>query len=186
MASRGERPERERWLLGVQAIFALALGVFALALPSATLSALVLLFGAFVLIHGVIAIVGAFGDGISGLRLAAGVFGLVVALIALFWPGLTALAILYLIAAWAIVSGAVELLDGVRARFVPYFRWSLVLSGLVSLAFGLLLAILRPAEGLVALIWLIGLYLLVNGLLWGFQALRGGRTASKSSLGQEG
>jgi len=83
---------------------------------------------------------------------------------ALVWPGITALAFLFLIASWAILTGVLELVAPLS--FPMSFGRGLLsaLSGLVSIAFGVLIAA-QPAAGLLTVVWLIGIYAIVVGIM---------------------
>jgi uncharacterized membrane protein HdeD (DUF308 family) len=142
-------------------------GILAFVLPGITLLGLILLFGAFALVNGVFAFGAAFrgarGGALAGLILG-GLASIVAGLLAFFLPGLTALALLYLIASWAVVTGIFEIVAAIRLRREISNEWLLVLAGVVSIAFGVLLALL-PAAGLLTLVWWIGAYSLVFGTL---------------------
>ena len=94
-----------------------------------------------------------------------GVLGVLAGLVAAFWPGLTALALLYFIAAWAIVSGILEIAGAIRLRREIEGEWALGLSGALSLLFGVLLVVIPAPAGLLSLVWLIGAYALAFGVL---------------------
>jgi uncharacterized membrane protein HdeD (DUF308 family) len=95
-----------------------------------------------------------------------GILGIVAGVVAFVWPGITAFALLFLIAAWAIVSGIIEM---VAAFTIPVMgtknEWLLGLAGLASVIFGVLVAI-WPRQGLLAVVWLIGIYAIVAGILY--------------------
>ena len=91
--------------------------------------------------------------------------GVLAGLVAAFWPGLTALALLYFIAAWAIVSGILEIVGAIRLRQEIVGEWALGLSGALSVLFGVLLAVILAPAGLLSLVWLIGAYALAFGVL---------------------
>src|ERR671917_395602 len=97
--------------------------------------------------------------------LAAIVLGVLACLVAAFWPGLTALALLYFIAAWAIVSGILEIVGAIRLRQEIDGEWALGLSGALSVLFGILLVVIPAPTGLLSLVWLIGAYALAFGVL---------------------
>jgi uncharacterized membrane protein HdeD (DUF308 family) len=127
-----------------------------------------LLFGAYALVDGVFAIVGVFGGTRMGtprwLLFLEGVVSILAGLIAFFLPGLTAIALLYLIAAWAIITGIAEVATAFRLRQEIQGEWALILGGVLSVLFGLILAVL-PAVGILSLIWLIGAYAVAFGVL---------------------
>ena len=115
------------------------------------------------LIFGGIALV-AGGMARSWLIILEGAAGVIAGILALVWPGITALVPLFLIAAWAIVTGVAELVAAVRLRRIIRNEWLLVLIGVASILFGVLLVI-NPGAGLLTLVWLIGAYSLIGGVL---------------------
>jgi len=98
------------------------------------------------------------------LLLAEGVLGVLAGIVAFVWPGLTALALLYLVAAWSIITGILQIVGAIRLRREIEGEWALILGGVLSVIFGVLLAVL-PGPGILALLWLIGAYALVSGVL---------------------
>ena len=86
-------------------------------------------------------------------------------MVALVWPGITALAFLYLLAAWAIITGIMELVAPLGFPMSAGRALLMVLTGLVSIVFGILIAA-RPASGLLAVVWLIGVYAIVVGVMY--------------------
>jgi uncharacterized membrane protein HdeD (DUF308 family) len=156
------------WALALRGVIAILFGLAALLRPGIALAALILLFGAYALVDGVFAIVGIFGGTRSGtprwLLLLEGVVGILAGIIAFVFPGLTAIALLYLIAAWAIITGIAEIATAIRLRQEIQGEWALILGGILSVIFGLLLAVL-PGVGILSLIWLIGIYAIVFGVL---------------------
>jgi len=154
----------------VRGIIAVVFGVLALVLsPGITLLFLVYLFGAFAFIGGIAAAALALRytrqEGWA-LLLVEGILGIVVGVVAFAWPGITAFALLFLIAAWAIVTGIIQI---VTAFTMPQMgagrEWLLGLSGLASVIFGVLIAV-WPIAGLVTVVWLIGIYAIVFGVLF--------------------
>jgi uncharacterized membrane protein HdeD (DUF308 family) len=102
-----------------------------------------------------------------------------------FRPGITALALVFLIAAWAIVIGVFEIAAGVELTGTAKGAWTLWLSGLISVAFGVVVA-LRPGSGALAIIWLIGLYAILTGvmrLVFAYR-MRSDQAAVKSAVGR--
>ena len=160
---------RNWWLVALRGLAAIVFGVLAFVWPAITLWALVLLFGAYMLVDGIFAIVAAVRaagrEARWWLLLIEGVLGVLAGLVAAFWPGLTALALLYFIAAWAIVSGILEIAGAIRLRREIEGEWALGLSGALSLLFGVLLVVIPAPADLLSLVWLIGAYALAFGVL---------------------
>jgi uncharacterized membrane protein HdeD (DUF308 family) len=153
----------------LRGLAAIVFGVLAFVWPGITLWVLVLLFGAYMLVDGIFAIVAAVRaagrEARWWLLLIEGVLGVLAGLVAAFWPGLTALALLYFIAAWAIVSGILEIVGAIRLRQEIEGEWVLGVSGALSVLFGVLLAVIPAPAGLLSLVWLIGAYALAFGVL---------------------
>lgn len=158
---------RNWWAIAIRGIAAILFGLCAFFIPGAALWALVILFGAYSLVDGVFAIVAAVRAAQAHERwaqlLIMGVFGVIIAAITWFAPNITALALLYVIAAWAIVTGVLEVVAAfeLRRQIEGEFWW--VLAGLISVVFGLFL-IWRPGAGALAVIWIIGVYAIAFGI----------------------
>jgi uncharacterized membrane protein HdeD (DUF308 family) len=170
---------RHWWLLVVRGAFGILFGILALVWPGATIAALVLLFGAYAIIDGVATLYAAITGresadrGLGRARASGGhrvwlavegLLGIGAGLIAFFWPGITALVLLWVIAFWAVLTGAMELATAIRLRRELSNEWLLGLAGAASILFGLLL-IIRPGTGALAVIWLIGTYALIFGVI---------------------
>jgi uncharacterized membrane protein HdeD (DUF308 family) len=157
------------WALAIRGVIAIIFGLAALLRPGIALEALILLFGAYALVDGVFAIVGVFGGTRGGtprwLLLIEGIAGILAGLIAFVLPGLTAILLLYLIAAWAVITGISEIATAIRLRQEIRGEWALIVGGALSILFGIILAIIGPVAGLLSLIWLIGIYALIFGIL---------------------
>lgn len=150
----------------IRGIAAVIFGILALAMPGIALVVLVLLFGAYAFVDGVFALIGAVRAAEAKDRWAhllfVGIFGILVGVITFFYWQITAYALLYLIAAWAIVTGILELVGAFELRrYMPGDLWW-VLAGLVSIAFGVLL-IERPGSGALGVIWVIAFYAILFG-----------------------
>jgi uncharacterized membrane protein HdeD (DUF308 family) len=115
--------------------------------------------------------------------LLEGILGVVAGIVTFFWPGLTALALLYLIAAWAIVTGIMEIAAAIRLRREMVGEWALILGGALSVLFGVLLVVIPARAGLLSLTWLIGAYAVVFGVLLVILAFRV-RNAPSSAEGR--
>ncbi len=156
------------WVPFVRGIFAILFGLLAFIWPGLTLLALVLLFGAYALLDGFFNLIGGLssrqGQPHRWLTLAEGVVSILAGILTFFWPAITALVLLYVIAFWSIVTGVLEISGAIQLRRVIRNEWFLVLGGIASILFGLLLVIL-PGEGFLALVWLIGGYAIVFGIL---------------------
>ena len=163
------------WLLALRGLVAVLFGVLAFMWPGATLITLVWLFGAFALVNGILSLVLAAktpkGYPKVGSLIFGGLLGILAGLLAFVMPGITALGLLILIAAWAIVTGIMELVAAVRLRKIINNEWLLVLAGIASVVFGVIL-LFQPAAGALALIWLIGAWAFVFGILLMILAFR--------------
>jgi uncharacterized membrane protein HdeD (DUF308 family) len=157
------------WALAIRGAIAIIFGLAALLRPDIALEALILLFGAYALVDGVFAVVGVFGGTRGGtprwLLLIEGIAGILAGIIAFVLPGLTAVVLLFLIAAWAIITGVFEIATAIRLRQEITGEWALIIGGALSVLFGVILAVIGPVAGLVSLIWLIGVYAVAFGIL---------------------
>lgn len=159
---------RSSRFLGLSGLAGIAFGLIALIWPGASLVALIALFGAFALVYGAMFLA-------AGLNLVAhkrtdwvpyvvgGLAGIAIGAVTFFRPGVTALVLIYFIAAWAIVTGLFEIVAAVDMHGEIQGDWLLGLSGLVSIVFGALVAI-RPGDGALAILWLIGIYAIIGGV----------------------
>ena len=155
------------WLFTLRGILGIIFGFLALIFPGPTMLSLVLLFSAYMLVDGVAAIISAVRairrkEDRWGILIFEGLLNIATGIAAVLWPGLTVIAFVWLIAAWAIVTGALMTAAGSRLN-IDHGRWWLVLGGLLSLAYGVLL-IIAPLIGAVVLTWWIGVYALVFGI----------------------
>ena len=124
----------------------------------------------YALVDGVTALwVGAFAG--AGWLVLSGVLGLAVGISTFIYPGITAVALFYLIAAWAIARGVLEIMAAIKLRKEISGEWALILGGIFSIAFGMLL-ITYPVAGVLALVGLIGAYSLMFGVAMIFLAFR--------------
>lgn len=156
------------WLLGIRGLAAVLFGLAALLWPGLTLFALVIFFGAYALVDGAVAVIVSFQERRHfrqwWVLLIGGLLGVVIGVVTFLWPAITALVLLYLIASWAIVIGLFEVAATFSAWLPAALRWTFALVGFLSILFGIVLALL-PGIGLLSLIWLIGLYAIVCGVL---------------------
>jgi uncharacterized membrane protein HdeD (DUF308 family) len=157
-----------RRMLLFRGIIAVLLGILILVWPRIALAVLVYLFGALVLVGGIIAVATALRYSHEqgwALLLVEGILGILAGVVAFAWPGITLLFFVFLIAAWAIVTGILEIVSAFMVPLGAGREWLLGLTGLVSIIFGILIAI-RPIAGLFAIVWLIGIYAIVLGILF--------------------
>ena len=163
------------WVLALRGLVAILFGLAALFWPGLILAVLIVLFGVYALVDGVLAVVAAFRSSGRGRRrlllLIEGAIGILFGIIALFWPGLTVLALLYIIAFWAILSGIARIVMTIMLRREIENGWSIALSGVLSVILGIVL-ILLPGAGLLAYTWLIGLLALALGIALIYYAFR--------------
>jgi uncharacterized membrane protein HdeD (DUF308 family) len=166
---------RNWWVFLIRGLLGIAFGVITFFEPAISLAALVLLFGAYAFVDGVFAVVSAVrrhtGATPWWLLLLEGVAGIAAGVMALVWPGLTALALLWVIAAWALVTGAFEIAAAIRLRRVITGEWLLVLSGLASIAVGVLLMAFPGPGVLVVVLW-IGAGAFVSGIMMAALSIR--------------
>jgi uncharacterized membrane protein HdeD (DUF308 family) len=155
------------WLFTLRGVLGIIFGILALIFPGPTILSLVLLFSAYMLVDGIFGIISAVRairrkEDRWGLLIFEGLLDIPTGAVAFLWPGLTVVAFVWLIAAWAIVSGGLMTAAGFRLN-IEHGRWWLVLGGLLSLAYGVLL-IITPLIGAVVLTWWLGAYALVFGV----------------------
>jgi len=158
---------RHWWVLLLRGIAAIAFSVVAFAWPGLTLASLVIVFGAYALVDGVFSIVGAIRGGGRQpwwLLVLEGLVGIGIGALTLFAPGVTALALLFYIAIWAVATGVLQIGAAIALREEIEGEWLLGLGGLASVVFGALL-VARPGAGALAVLWLIGAWALAFGVL---------------------
>ncbi len=163
-----ETLKRHWWVPVIRGIAAIVFGIIAFVYPGITIATLVLLFGAWVLIDGIFRVVGAIGHRASdpdwGWHIVIGIVGIIVGLLTFHAPQITALALIIYIAAWALMVGATEIAFAIKLRREIKGEWFLILMGLASIVFAILL-LWNPIAGAAAVIWLIAWYAVVLGIL---------------------
>jgi uncharacterized membrane protein HdeD (DUF308 family) len=150
------------WLFALRGVLAIVFGVLALIQPLAALAALVLVFGVWAFIDGINALALAISGWRSWQLVLGGLVGIAVGLLTFFRPGITAIALYAMIAAWSIARGILEIVLAIELRKAIEGELWLVMAGIASIVFGVLM-IWLPAGGVLALAWLIGVYALVFG-----------------------
>jgi uncharacterized membrane protein HdeD (DUF308 family) len=153
------------WAQLLRGIAAVLFGLAALLWPGMTLLVLLVIFALYALVDGLFAIVAGIRDtgGRRWLLLAEGVLGLLAGLVVLFWPGETALVLVYVISAWAILTGLLKVIMAISFRRQVENWWLMGLGGALSVLFGGILGFL-PGAGLLTLVWLVGIYALILGV----------------------
>ena len=162
-----QRIARGWWVLAIRGGLAVLFGILAILVPGAALTALVTLFGAYALVDGIFALLTAarftHTDDRWGLLVVEGVVGVIAGIVSFARPSATAHALIYLVAAWAILTGILEIAAALRLRRVIAGEWALGALGVVSLLLGIgMLA--APGAGLAVIVWMIGVYALFAGL----------------------
>ena len=159
---------RNWWAVLLRGVAGILFGIATFFAPGISLAVLVLLFGAYALVDGVLILVSALRNRATDenwwVVLLEGIAGVIAGVATFVWPGITALALLYVITAWALVTGALEIATAIRLRKVIDHEWLLVLSGIASIGFGILLAMFPGAGALAVVLW-IGAYAIVFGVL---------------------
>ena len=159
---------RHWWAVGLRGLAAVIFGILALVVPSITIIVLIAFFGAYALVDGVIAVYlairGRENNRNWGWLLVEGIAGILIGILTFRWPGVTGIVLLAFIAAWAIITGIMEIFEAIELRRVLHNEWLLILSGAASVIFGLLL-IIFPGTGALAVVVLIGIYAIIFGAL---------------------
>jgi len=157
------------WMLLLNGICAIIFGIMAFAWPGMTLLTLVAIFGVFCLADGVTAIGSSFSAHHTtgkpwGHMLLIGLLSIAAGITAFLWPGITVVTLLLVIAFWAIIRGIFEIIVALKLRKLIENEWLLILAGIVSILFGVML-ITRPGVGALAMMWLIGAFAVFHGFL---------------------
>jgi uncharacterized membrane protein HdeD (DUF308 family) len=157
---------RNWWAYAVQGLAALAFGILTLVWPNISLRVMIALFGAFAVVTGIMLVAASFDAARQRLHwgslLAAGILDVGVGLVTWFWPGLTATAVLYLVVAWAAVTGVIYIVASVELRDDVPHAWLLTLTGVLSLALAVVLAV-DPRDGILSLVYVVGIYAIISG-----------------------
>jgi uncharacterized membrane protein HdeD (DUF308 family) len=155
------------WVFLLRGIVAIIIGIIAFAYPGITLLSLTIVFGAFVFIDGVLALAAAFG-GLGGSRwwllLLEGILCLVVAFFIWTEPISSTAVLVYFVAAWAVITGIIEIIAGIQLRDHITNEWWYIIGGIASVAFGILV-LRNPLAGAVTIAWLVGFYAIFFGIM---------------------
>jgi uncharacterized membrane protein HdeD (DUF308 family) len=155
-------------LLLVRGIVGVIIGIVAFTLPGVTIAALVVIFGAYALVDGVtnllLGVTRRARHGRAWVHALQGVVGIAAGVLTFIWPGVTALVLVLFIGSWAIVTGAIELAAAIKLRKEISGEWMLALSGILSMAFGILVLVF-PFAGAVGISWVLGSYAMIGGIV---------------------
>lgn len=158
---------RNWWVVALRGVLAIIFGFLTFIRPGITLEVLVLFFGAYVLMDGIFTVITALRNN-SGVNhwwlLLEGIVSIGAGVLTFFWPGVTAVTLIYLIAAWAVVTGVFEILAAIKLRKTIANEWLLVLDGFLSVLFGVLI-VLYPGSGALTVAWIIGFYAVAFGVM---------------------
>ena len=154
------------WALALRGVFAIIFAVIAFLAPLITAEVAILFFGAYALVDGLFALVAALRaarqHGRSGALLFEGILNILIGIIVFWQPGAALVALIYLVAIWAVITGIALIAAGI-AMIRLNGEWLLVLSGIISILLGIIL-FLQPGAGVVALSWWLGVYALLFGI----------------------
>jgi uncharacterized membrane protein HdeD (DUF308 family) len=160
---------RNWWLVALRGMLAIAFGILAFLWPGFLWLTVVYLFAVYALLDGGMAIASVIRNGDAAQhRLALlfeGVVGIAAGILAVAWPGITELALLYLIAGWSVATGIFEIVAAVRLRKIIKGEWLLALGGILSIAFGVMVALMPLAGLLVIAWWAAGFWIAFGALL---------------------
>jgi uncharacterized membrane protein HdeD (DUF308 family) len=155
------------WTILLRGIVAILFGVLIILWPEISISILVFLFGIFAIADGLFSIISElrrYGEHARWWVLVfEGLAGVGIGVVAILWPEITAIIVLYLVASWGLVTGFLEIIAAIRLRNELEGEWILILTGLLSIAIGILL-FLFPNAGLIAMVWMIGIYAIFFGI----------------------
>ena len=160
--------DRPWWELVVRGFLILIMGIIALIYPGIALWAFVIVFGSIVLVEGLFQMISGFQmkgeDPGWGLLVLGGFISLMIGIIALIWPGITAWVLLLLIAAWALIIGTMQILmAGQMGAEAGASKWVYIVGGLFAIGFSFL-AFLWPGATALAIIWVIGFFAIFFGI----------------------
>lgn len=158
---------RNWWAFAIRGLIAIIFGIIAIFFPATAFLSLVLVFGIFALVDGIFSIVAVFVSGAHSESwwwlVLEGAFGILIGILTLIQPAAMGLAWILVIAAWAIITGILEIFTAVRLRKVITGEGWMILSGILSILFGILAAV-YPQSGAFAIGLIIGIYALMFGI----------------------
>ena len=178
------------WMVALRGVAAILFGFGAIVWPDITVGVLVAIFGVFAIVDGSFSVASSLAGPQSERwwYLFGGIASIAIGVIAWVWPDLTALTLLYIIASWAVIEGTFEIAAAIALREWLTEEWLLILSGAVSIVFGIVLFAF-PGEGAIALVTTIGIFsMILGGSLIGLalrlRALNQGPTSRGAGMGR--
>jgi uncharacterized membrane protein HdeD (DUF308 family) len=166
---------RNWWMLALRGVLAIIFGLIALFFPGIVLFAFIVVFAVYAIIDGIFAVAVAIREreslGRWGWLLIEGCLSIIAGILAFAFPRETALVLLFIIAAWAILTGLMEIVAAFSLRDFLAQEWALALAGIISVLFGAIL-FARPGAGILAILWLVGIYSIIFGVLFIIRAFQ--------------
>ena len=157
---------RNWWVPVLRGVLGILFGFLVFAYTSTAIQVFVYLFGAYALLDGIVALAMSFDVSRGrGWVILSGIAGIAAGILTFLYPSATAVALVYIVAAWAIITGIFEIAAALEWRQVLSDMWMLGLAGVLSIILGVLL-FSSPSAGLIAWAWLIGIYAVVYGVLY--------------------
>ena len=166
---------RNWWLVALRGVIAILFGIVTLLVPGIALASFVLLFGAYAIVDGLAAVWSAFQHRSEQgwwIHLLEGIVSVIAGIVAFIYPAITSLVLLYVVAAWAIMTGIFELWAAIQLRKEMDGEFWLGLSGIISIVFGVWLIVSNPVDGILALLTLVGIYAIAFGVFLIMLSLR--------------
>jgi uncharacterized membrane protein HdeD (DUF308 family) len=163
------------WLFLIRGILAVALGILMPLFPGAAIFTIAILFGAYAFVDGIVAIAAAIRMNHADLNwiwlVVEGVLGIIVGALTFFYPGITALFLVYLFGGWAVATGVLTIVSAIRLRKVISNETLLIVLGVLSVAAGIVI-FWAPISGVFAIVWIVSVYALLTGVFFIWLALR--------------
>lgn len=159
--------EKRWWVFALRGLIAVALGIIALVNPGIALLTLIIIFGIYSFVDGLFDVIISISNRKDNEKwwalLIAGIASVVIGVISLTNPSITGIALVYLIAAKALINGVLEIAAAIELRHFIEGEWMMVISGILSILFGIVL-FASPNQGALAMLWVIGIFAIVIGI----------------------